>query len=352
MISLSDMSRIVFNDNNSRFCSCRFSINHWRQCMPPTTPISTISKKGHTVHALSRLSISCLTLFTCLTLLGQTASAEVTVIGSSTLSPFLKEWTQLMKAKTGADVSISTPGTSVAPKALVQGKADLGAMNREMTNDEAEAFIRAYGYYPTAIAVAIEAVAVYAHPENPITGLDYAQLDALYSSGRGCGWREDINSWGQAGVSGAWGKQPIVLLGHDKKSAIRDFFNKSVICRGDFKAGIEELSPEALLAKIAENKYALGYGSYVEDSKLRVVPIKKGEGDFVPLTKDNVYNRSYRLQHYLYLYVNKPKNKPLSPEVQDFLKIGLSSQGQEAVKDAGYLPLSPDLIQRQLSKLR
>lgn len=320
--------------------------------MPPTTQISTISKKGRTVQTLPHFSTLRFILFACLALATQAASAEITVIGSSTLGPFLKEWAQLMKAKTGTDVNISTPGTSVAPKALVQDKADLGAMNREMTNDEAETFIRTHGYYPTAIAVAIEAVAVYAHPENPIAGLDYAQLDAIYSNGHGCGWGEEIKSWAQAGVSGPWGKQAIVLLGHDKKSAIRDFFNKAVICRGDFKTDIEELSPEALLAKVAENKYALGYGSYAEDSKLKIIPIKKGGSDFVPLTKDNIYNRSYRLQHYLYLYINKPKNKSLNPAVQDFLKIGLSPQGQDAVKDAGYLPLSPDLVQRQLNKLR
>lgn len=316
------------------------------------TQISTKSKKGHTVQTLPRFYTLRLIMFACLALIAQAACAEINIIGSSTLSPFLKQWAEEMKTRTGTEVNISMPGTSVAPKALVQGKADLGAMNREMTGDEAESFIRAYGYYPTAIAVAIEAVAVYVHPENPVTGLDFGQLDAIYSNGHGCGWSEEIKTWGQVGLVGPWEKQPIIPLGHDKKSAVRDFFDKSVICRGDFKAGIEELGHEALLAKVAENKNSLGYGRFVEDSKLKIVPIKKGGNDFVPLTKENIYNRSYRLQHYLYLYINKPKNKSLSPAVQEFLKIGLSTQGQNAVKDAGYLPLSPELIQRQLNKLR
>jgi len=81
------------------------------------------------------------------------------------------------------------------------------------------------------------------------------------------------------------------------------------------------------------------------------VPIKKGEGSYVPLTLQNIYNRSYRLQHYLYLYVNKPKDKPISPAVLEFLKTGLAQQGQAFVTDAGYIPLSEELIQRQLGKL-
>ena len=36
----------------------------------------------------------------------------------------------------------------------------------------------------------------------------------------------------------------------------------------------------------------------------------------------------------------------------EFIQIGLSSEGQAAVADAGYVPLSDELIRRQLSKLK
>lgn len=292
-------------------------------------------------------------LLFCLAFFSYTAlGANITIVGSSTLEPFLKQWAAQAKTKSPSmEINISSPGTSVGPKALVQGRADLAAMNREMTNEETEIFIRAHGYYPTAIAVAIEAVALYAHPSNPITGLDLGQLDAIYSKSHGCGWRENIETWGQIGVNGAWKDQRIVMLGHNNKSAVRDFFSKSVICRDDFKANIPELSHDEVLAKIAQNKYALGYGRYQADSNLKIVPIQKGDGGYVALTLDNIYNRSYRLQHYLFLYVNKPKDKPLNPAVLEFLKVGLSQQGQTFVAAAGYIPLSEELIQRQLTKL-
>jgi len=292
-------------------------------------------------------------IFFCLSLFSYTAwGASVTITGSSALEPFLKQWALLVKTKSPAmEINISSPGTSVAPKALVQDKTDIAAMNREMTNDELEAFIRAHGYYPTGIAVAIEAVAIYVNPSNPVVGIDTAQLDAIYSKNRGCGWRENVETWDNLGVNGPWKGQKIAMLGHNNKSAVRDFFNKSVLCRDEFEADIPELSHEELLARIAENKFALGYGRYQPDSKLKIVPIKKGESGYVSLTPENVYNRSYRLQHYLYLYVNKPKDKPLNSAVLDFLKTGLSQQGQPFVSEAGYLPLSAELIQRQLSKL-
>jgi len=293
------------------------------------------------------------TLLLCLAFFSYAAwGANISIVGSNTLEPFLKQWAAQTKTKSPAtEISISSPGTSVGPKALVQNKADLAAMNREMTNEEIETFIRAHGYYPTAIAVAIEAVAIYVHPGNPITGLDLAQLGAIYSRSHGCGWRESIETWGQIGLNGPWKDQRIVMLGHNNKSAVRDFFSKAVICRDDFKTDIPELSHDELLAKVAQNKYALGYGRYQADSKLKVVPIQKGDGGYVALTLENIYNRSYRLQHYLFLYVNKPKDKPLNPAILEFLKVGFSQQGQAFVSEAGYIPLSEELIQRQLSKL-
>lgn len=281
------------------------------------------------------------------------AAAELTVVGSNTLEPFVAQWAQLYKAKSPAvPVTISSPGTSVAPKALLAGKADLAAMNREMTNDESEAFLRAQGYYPTAIAVAIEAAALYVNPANPLSGLDYSQLDAIFSGSHGCGWSAAITKWGQLGATGPWADQAIVLFGHDKNSALRDFFDKSVLCRDEFRQGIEELPHQQLLSKIAENKYALGYSRYQPDSKLKVLQLKKSGGDFVALTLANLHNRSYRLQHYLYLYLDRPAGKAVPAEVLEFLKIGLSKEGQAAVEAAGYVALPDELIQRQLAKLK
>lgn len=299
-----------------------------------------------------RKSLAVLSLFSSLAV-APLAAAGVSVVGSNTLEPFLKQWAELYQEKTpAAEVSISSPGTSSAPKALISGKADLAAMNREMTNDESEAFIRVHGHYPTGIAVAIEAVAIYVHPENPLKGLDFKQLDAIFSSSHGCGGNETIVKWGQLGLGAPWEQQPLALLGLDKKSAVRDFFNKSVLCRDDFKPEIEELSHDQLLGKVAQNKNALGYSRYQPDAKLRMLPLKKGAGDFVALTPANLYNKTYRLQHYLFLYVNKANGKSASPAVLEFLKVGLSKEGQAAVAEAGYVPLSDELVQRQLSKLK
>lgn len=51
-----------------------------------------------------------------------------------------------------------------------------------MKPNEEEAFEKHYGYKPTAIRVAIDALAVFVHKDNPIKGLSIEQVDAIFSS--------------------------------------------------------------------------------------------------------------------------------------------------------------------------
>jgi len=59
----------------------------------------------------------------------------------------------------------------------------------------------------------------------------------------------------------------------------------------------------------------------------------------------------YPLSRYLYVYVNKKPNEPLSPIEQEFLKLVLSKEGQEIVGKDGYIPVSAEVAARELSKI-
>lgn len=279
-------------------------------------------------------------------------SNEIKIVGSRTLEPFLKAWSaDYQKRSPGANVLISTPGTSVAPKALLEGRAHLAAMNREMTHEEVENFVRLRGFYPTFVAVAVKAVGFYVHPQNPIKGLTYRQLEAIYAAGRGCGKAERITTWGHLGLGGEWSGQRIAYVGLDNRSPVTDFVNRAVLCRDRFKADMVALSEEAVATEVGKNKFALGYASFAPDNGLKPVAVKKGQGAFVLPSVATVRDGSYKLQHYLYLYFARPQGKRLDPNLAEFIKIGLSREGQAQVENAGYISLSEDLVKRQLGKL-
>ena len=72
-------------------------------------------------------------------------------------------------------IEVEGKGSSTAPPALISGAAQVGAMSREMRPSEIDAFEARYGYKPTMLQVALDALAVYVHKDNPIQGLTLAK---------------------------------------------------------------------------------------------------------------------------------------------------------------------------------
>jgi phosphate transport system substrate-binding protein len=65
-----------------------------------------------------------------------------------------------------------------------------------------------------------------------------------------------------------------------------------------------------------------------------------------------VYDHSYPLSRYVYIYVNKKPGVPLEPKIREFLKAVLSWEGQQQVAaDGVYLPLMPSVVNEELAKL-
>ena len=77
-------------------------------------------------------------------------------------------------------------------------------MSREMKGTEIDQFEKKYGYKPTAIRTSVDALAVFVNKDNPIKCLTLTQVDAVFSKGRRAGYKEDIKTWGQLGLTGEW----------------------------------------------------------------------------------------------------------------------------------------------------
>jgi phosphate transport system substrate-binding protein len=86
---------------------------------------------------------------------------------------------------------------------------------------------------------------------------------------------------------------------------------------------------------------------------LKVIALSKTpDGPPIPLTADNVKNRSYPLTRDAYIYVNKAPGRPMDPRVREFIRFVLSREGQEIIQKAGvYSPIPAAYIREQLKKL-
>ena len=115
-------------------------------------------------------------------------AGALTIVGSDTISALVLRWSDTFRQHhPDVRVQIQAPGSASAPIALLEGAADIGMMSRTMSADEAETFRRRFGYPPTRVAVAHDAIVVFVNPGNPLKTITRRQLDAIYSSTLRCG---------------------------------------------------------------------------------------------------------------------------------------------------------------------
>lgn len=282
-------------------------------------------------------------------------SGNLSSIGSDTLANLMTLWAEDFKrAYPNVNIQIQAAGSSTAPPALTEGTANIGPMSRDMRDKEIEAFETRYGYKPTAVPVAIDALAVYVHKDNPIEGMSIAEVDAVFSSTRKCGAAQDIGQWGQLGLGGAWEGRDMQLFGRNSVSGTYGYFKTVGLCKGDFKNSVNEQPGSAsVVQSVSTSINGIGYsGIGYRTSSVRTVPISKDEGGaYVEADAENSINGSYPLARFLYVYVNKDPNKPLSPLEREFFKLVFSRQGQDVVLKDGYIPLPAAVVDRYSQQL-
>jgi phosphate transport system substrate-binding protein len=279
-------------------------------------------------------------------------SGSLSSVGSDTLANLMTLWAEEFKREyPNVSIQIQAAGSSTAPPALTEGTSNFGPMSRKMKDKEAAAFEAKYGYKATPIRVAIDALAVFAHKDNPIEGLTIAQVDAIFSATNKCGAAESITNWEQVGVPGLGSIQ---LYGRNSVSGTYGYFKKKALCKGDFKDSVNEQPGSASVVQgVTKSLNGIGYsGIGYKTSGVKTVPLSKKGGPFVDATKENAANGTYPLSRYLYVYVNKAPNKPLAPLDLEFVKMVLSKVGQEVVVKDGYVPVPASVVEKELAKLQ
>ena len=283
-------------------------------------------------------------------------AGKISSVGSDTLANLMTLWGEDFKRLyPNVTIQIQAAGSSTAPPALTEGASNLGPMSRQMKSGELEGFENKFGYKPTRIAVAIDALAVYVNKDNPIKGMTIPEVDAVFSSTRKCGHAEELTRWGQLGLSGAWKNRDIQLYGRNSVSGTYGYFKKKALCKGDYKNSVNEQPGSAsVVQSVSASINGIGYsGIGYKTSGVRAVPLAKKEGDeFVEATPDNAVRGKYPLARFLYIYVNKEPNKPLPPLQREFITMVLSQMGQRTVIKDGYIPLPAAVVKRELAKLQ
>lgn len=277
-------------------------------------------------------------------------SGNISSVGSDTLNNLMTLWAEgFRKHYPNVTFAVEGKGSTTAPPALIDGTSDIGPMSRAMKEEEINKFEKKYGYKPSYVAVAIDALAVFVHKDNPVEKLSMQQVDAIFSQTRKGEYSEDITKWGQTGLTGEWKNADIVLYGRNSASGTYGFFKEKALFKGDFKASVKEQpGSAAVVQSISVDRNAIGYsGIGYKTAGVRTVPISKNaDSEAYDATADNCYAGKYPLQRFLYIYFNRAPGKNASPVVREFLRFIHSKEGQEVVVKDGYFPMSQKMVEK------
>jgi phosphate transport system substrate-binding protein len=292
-------------------------------------------------------------------------------VGADVMDEMTLGWVKLMRqAYPRLSVTMEARASGTGAPALIAGRAHVAPIGREMLPAEEKAFIDKFGYKPFAIRVATGSVGslgkttasvILVDKDNPIAGLTLAQLDAIYGVDRRRGEEKDIKSWGDLGLKGVRKDQPIHLYGLAAQNGIEAYFQARVLQGGAYKRDIQFTkgagfthAVNVAIEDMANKPGGLTYAMLANvRPNVRVVPLSDGSsGRFVSPSTETVYEHTYPLSRYVYVYVSREPGKPLEPKIKEFVKLVLSYEGQEEVaKDGVYLPLTPQIVREVLAKL-
>lgn len=280
-------------------------------------------------------------------------SGSLKSIGSDTMNNLMTFWSEgFLKYYPNVKVEIEGKGSSTAPPALVEGTATFGPMSRQMKPAEEDAFEARYGYKPTQLGTSIDMLAVYVNKDNPVKGLILPQLDAIFSTTRKLGYPENITSWGQIGLAGAFRNAPISLYGRNSASGTYAYFKENVLGEGDYRNNVKEQpGSSAVVQGVATDRFGIGYsGIGYKTADVRAIPIAKSDGgEMIPPTAETA--GEYPLARFLYLSVNYRPGSELPVLQREFIRYVFSKQGQEAVAKDGYLPVPASFARRMLAQV-
>jgi phosphate transport system substrate-binding protein len=295
---------------------------------------------------------------------------------------------------------------------MYAGASDVAPMGDDAKITDQMPFYNARGYVPTEISIAtggyntrgtLFAWAIFVNKDNPLAQLSVDQLDGIFGAERSGGWEvganaennllftskyargadKNIRTWGQLGLAGEWANKDIKTHGYVAPGFAVSFermvmhwsdkWNPNYQEYVEWKEATNDPPGEAVRSqrmyeRVSQDKYAIGWGALMHiqgtcvnpdntkcpgypNLKVLAISTKLG-GPYVPLTADNVANRSYPLIRDAYIYADKAPGRPLDPKVREFLHFVLSREGQEIIQKNGpYTAIPASYVREQLKKL-
>ncbi len=264
-----------------------------------------------------------------------TLSGSFKIIGSNTITPLSSIWAEnFMNANNKVNIAVSGPGSGAGIAALIDGTTDVCQASRAIKQSEIDQAL-AKGVNPYEIRVATDALSVVVNPANPVNELTFAQLSAIYTN--------RITNWNEVGGNDA----EIVVFSRDSNSGTFAYFLEDVIQMPGLPTEDKTLqyggdvrmlpSTQEGITQVAGNVNAIFYSGlgYINNTVKTIAVRKTADDTAVQPSVATALNGTYPISRPLFFYTN---NAPTGV-IKTFIDYCLSTEGQEEVLVAGFVPL-------------
>ncbi len=252
--------------------------------------------------------------------------------GSDTLVNVAQAWAErYSEINPNTAIAVTGGGSGTGISAMINGTVDIANSSRKMRDSEIED-ARARGIDPIEFVVGYDALAIFLHPDNPITEMSIAQLASVY------GENGTVETWDQLGIEvPGCPSDEIVRVSRQNNSGTYVYFQEAVLGEEEFKLGSRDMHGSKDVVDLVENTpCAIGYSglAYATDH-IGIPCIVAEEGaDCVTPTVETAIDGTYPIARPLFMYTAG------TPEgaVKEYMDWILSSEGQCIIVNQGYAP--------------
>jgi phosphate transport system substrate-binding protein len=267
---------------------------------------------------------------------GDTAAAGVVIrlTGSDTMVNLNQAWAEnYKKIKPDVSIQVAGGGSGVGIAGLIDETLDIAAASREIEPAELEKATTAANAAPQEFVMGLDALAVFAHADNPLQSISIEELAEIYGDGG------QTLTWSQIGVkNAACSSDEIIRVSRQNNSGTYAYFREAILGRTrEFKLGsIDQSGSKDVVALVSRTPCAIGYSgmAYIMPGVHALkISKKKGEPGVAP-TLETALDNTYPIARPLYFYTHGTP----SAATKEFIDWTLGPAGQQVLKDIGYVP--------------
>lgn len=297
-------------------------------------------------------------------------------IGGGMVHSLLDQWVVIFKkAHPRVRVHLAAYGSTSAFGQLVEGVTKVVMLSRDFMPFELEfmqdklgieqpGVVVATGGYSTQTSACVPSQVILVNKDNPIKGLTLQQLDAIFSSTRNRGYKEDITRWGQLGLKGEWADKPINVYHPKMPDGVPNFFMLNILQGGKFKESNLSLYDHPGATRVDPYAIVLGnrgpgakksrvHGPEDRDPEAKTVALAEtAAGPYFAGSFDDVRTRNYPLSRNIHLYLRRLPDEDVDPIAHEFVRVALSREGQYEVARTCFMPLPADAVEKSLLELQ